>query len=413
VADSGERLSGGAHAESVRFVLRLGRALHRYGAPAHRLESALVEVSAALALQGNFFSMPTALFATFEVDDERATYLERLEPSEVELEKLAEVDALAREVRLGGLTPSAASSRLEAIHARPFPHSVTLRIGAGGGVSAAAALLFGGSWREALVAGVGGLAVGALAAVLGPHRNLRRLTESLAGLVMAWVAIGLGRVLEVPSTVATLAGLIVMVPGLAVTRAFTEVAQGSLVSGTSRLFGAILTFLMLGFGVVLGTRSAALVFDGIAPVAGGAGAGHPWWLSLLAAAISAAGFWLLLGAARRDLPWIVVGGIVSFQVARSIAPSLGPELAAFGGALAVGVGSNAYARLLHRPAMIPRVPALLLLVPGSIGYRSIVALASQDALGGVQSAFTVAIVATALAAGLLVSGAIVAPRTEL
>jgi uncharacterized membrane protein YjjB (DUF3815 family) len=224
------------------------------------------------------------------------------------------------------------------------------------------------------------------------------------------LAIGLGGVLGVPSTIATLAGLILMVPGLTLTRACTELAQRSLVSGTSRLFGALLTFLMLGFGVVLGTRLGTLAFG---PPGATVGAALPAWGAPLAAAVSAWGFWMLLGAARRDLPWIVLGGVASFQIARFAAQPLGVELAAFLGALTVGVGSNVYARLLRRPAMIPRVPSLLMLVPGALGYRSVAALASTDAIGGVQSAFTVAIVAIALVTGLLASSAIVAPRTEL
>jgi len=43
----------------------------------------------------------------------------------------------------------------------------------------------------------------------------------------------------------------------------------------------------------------------------------------------------------------------------------------FLGALAVGVGSNLYALWRDRPAQVPLTPGVLILVPGSVGFRSL------------------------------------------
>ncbi|MCB1055590.1 MAG: threonine/serine exporter family protein, partial [Acidobacteria bacterium] len=65
---------------AMALVEKLGRALHAYGCPAHRLEDALAQVSQRLGLEGQFFSTPTALFASFTVAGERSTSLSRVDP---------------------------------------------------------------------------------------------------------------------------------------------------------------------------------------------------------------------------------------------------------------------------------------------------------------------------------------------
>ena len=85
----------------------------------------------------------------------------------------------------------------------------------------------------------------------------------------------------------------------------------------------------------------------------------------------------------------------------------------FIGALAAGLASNAAARWLHRPAAVTLVPGIILLVPGSFGYRSVAALLADDVIGGIDIAFTMVIVAVALVAGLLSANVLLPPRQSL
>ena len=81
--------------------------------------------------------------------------------------------------------------------------------------------------------------------------------------------------------------------------------------------------------------------------------------------------------------------------------------------LAVGLFGNAYARAFHKPAAVPIVPSLLLLVPGSLGVKSIASFLARDVVSGLELAFTLVALATALAAGLLVANLILPPRRAL
>ena len=59
------------------------------------------------------------------------------------------------------------------------------------------------------------------------------------------------------------------------------------------------------------------------------------------------------------------------------------------------------------------VPGIMLLVPGSIGFRSVTSFVEANALAGVESAFSMMLVAVGLVVGLLLANAAVMPRRAL
>jgi uncharacterized membrane protein YjjB (DUF3815 family) len=72
-----------------------------------------------------------------------------------------------------------------------------------------------------------------------------------------------------------------------------------------------------------------------------------------------------------------------------------------------------WARVLDRPATVTLVPALLLLVPGSVGFKSVTAMLERQTLSAVDAAFTMAFVATSLTGGVLLANASFPPRRPL
>ena len=53
-----------------------------------------------------------------------------------------------------------------------------------------------------------------------------------------------------------------------------------------------------------------------------------------------------------------------------------------------------------------------MLVPGSIGYRSLTALLAEEVVPGIQTAFRMLLVAASLVAGLLISSALTVERRD-
>jgi len=67
----------------------------------------------------------------------------------------------------------------------------------------------------------------------------------------------------------------------------------------------------------------------------------------------------------------------------------------------VATAANAASRWANIPVLSCLLPGILLLVPGSLGFRSMSSLIAQDVIVGVQGALAMLLVAFALVTGLL------------
>ncbi len=397
--------------EAEAFVLALGHALHVAGAPAHRLEDAIRALSPRLGLEARVYSSPTSLLASFGPPEEARTALLRVEPAAVNLERMSQLDELIDALGTGRLDVAAARTRLLAIEATPGRYPPWLSVLAFGLASATVARFLGGGPREIVSAAAIGLQTGVLAQLAARNAAAARVFDWLASIAaglaaVAWAwAIG-----PMAAPVAAVSGLIVLVPGFALTVALTELATKNLVSGTARLAGAGMTFLAIGFGLAIGARFAPLAGAQVLALP----TEHlPFWTELLALALSPIALTIGFRARPKDGWVILFSGAVAYGVARIGSTIGGPDLGMLAAAFATGLFGNAYARLTRRPAAVPVVPALLMLVPGTLGVRSIASLVERQVIPGVELLFTLVTVAGALAAGLLFANLALPPRKAL
>jgi uncharacterized membrane protein YjjB (DUF3815 family) len=120
---------------------------------------------------------------------------------------------------------------------------------------------------------------------------------------------------------------------------------------------------------------------------------------------------VILRADPRDTPWIIAAGVLGVVAGRFGAVKLGLELGSFVAAFGVALASSAFERWRRRPAPVVLVPGILLLVPGSIGYRSMASLMERNTVSGIDTAFAMLLTAVSLVAGLLIAG-VVAPEPK-
>jgi uncharacterized membrane protein YjjP (DUF1212 family) len=397
-------------ADAEAFILTLAEALHAYGASAHRLEGMLTLVARRLGIEARFYSTPTAVMASFGAPAAERTSLLRVEPGGIDLEKLSLLQEAVVRVTRGELDLERGRAEVSAIlRARPR-YGALATVLAFGLSSAAAAVFLGGGVREIAAAFAAGLAVGATARVSARGPRGSSLVEPLGG-VVASVGAGLLAALTpgLSTVIVTLAGVITLLPGLGITTAMTELATRNLASGTARFAGAAVQLLGVAFGVGLGSRVMSWLPQAPAapPVAW-----HPI-APALAVVVAGCAFTVLLSARPRDAGWIVVAAGIAFAGARAGAHLFGPELGAFVGALLVGLTGNVFAQVFDRPSAVLQVPGLLVLVPGSVGFRGLVSMLESDVLHGVDAAFKMVLVAISLVAGMLVAQIALPPRRAL
>jgi uncharacterized membrane protein YjjP (DUF1212 family) len=400
---------GGSHyaaaRRDVRFLLTMARALHTAGTTAQGLEDSLALLARGLGItNAQFFSTPTSIMCAFGELERQETHLLRLAPAGPNLARLSKLDRVVTDVLDGTISTQEALLRAESIEGEPSPFGALVTILAFGLGSAGIASFLGGGVKEIAVGGLLGIITGSLEAAAQQRAALERVYEPIAAFAAAFLATSVAALLGpyAPST-AILAGIVVLLPGLVLTNAVRELAERHLASGTARLAGATMILLGLIFGVALGDRTATALFGAVREITPSA---LPWWGVAIALVATGMSFVVVLKAEPRDTGWIVLACLVSYLLASILVRLLGPELGLFIAALVDGVASSLWGRWRDRPQSVVMVPAILMLVPGSVGFRSLNSLLEQNVIAGVQTAFAMVLAATALSAGLLVAASI-------
>ena len=395
----------------ARLVLNLGRALLHVGSPAHRLESAMQIMAERLGLQAEFFSTPTALIVSLGDGDKQQTFLARSEPGSANLSKLAYLTEVMEDLADGRIDPQQADERVRAIDAAPPLYGAWLQVLAftliGGGV----APLLGGGLLESLMSAPLGAVTGLTIWWMRQHVERSRLIMPMVAALITflgslWCGFD-GRTALMP---AILAAMIPLLPGMDLTTAARELSTGHLVSGSSRLSFAVTVFALLSFGLVLGGMAGQAI---VGPVELTAASLRPDWLPFVSLVAAAFGLMMLIQANMRDWPWILIVSFIAWMGSGLGGWLEAPIIGAFVGGLAVGLAGNLFVRVSRRPSSILHIPGLILLVPGSIGLRSLSTLLQEDVVAGVETAILAGIIAVALTTGMILASVLVPPRTTL
>ncbi|MHC5115187.1 MAG: threonine/serine exporter family protein [Planctomycetota bacterium] len=393
-----------------RLVLLLAESLHEAGVSAHRLEQIISDCGRRLGVPTTIFAVPTGITVAFGEPGAQRTSVLRVRPGVIDLERVHLLYALVGDLLDNGLSVTRAMSRIRAIGARPPRYGAALTLAGFAATSAGAARIFGGGLAEIVAAAVVGLLVGLVVALGARSSRYSPLTDFAAGAAAsmgAWLAVAAAGPLQ-PGVV-VLAAVIILLPGLTLTVAINELATQNLTAGTTRLTGAMMTLVALGFGVAIGNAlMGPLVSTGTQ-----ATPPLPAW-TLPVALLLLAGSLVVLFRARPHDGWLVAVAVGAGYLGALLGTNLlGPELGVSVGALLVGILGNAANRFLHRPAGLVVLPGLMALVPGSVGFRGVTSFLADDVTGAIDSIFAALLIAGALVAGLLIADVAVATRRPL
>jgi len=401
----------------IGFVVELARRLHEYGTAAPRLEDVVNLVSARLGLACNVLSTPTSIVMSFS-DPAREdglaeiTQVVRVPPGEVNLARLCQVDEIADQVIDGRLDLAAGRRCLRDVGQARRSRGYEAGLVASYGVSAAsiAAILHTG-WSGIAAAGLIGLLIGLVYLASVGRPNIAAAAEAISALLATLIATAIA-VYVVPLAVRSvvIASLIVLMPGMTLTTAVRELSSQHLISGTARMMGAFATLLKLAFGTLVAAQFCTLI--GWVP-AGTPEIGVPRWAEWSAVIAGGCAFAVLFGSPRRYVPVVVAAVALGYVCAQLGGVYVSPAFGVFIGGLVIGAASNVFARVIQRPGALVREPGIILLVPGSVGFRTLSFVFERDVLLGIDTAITLVTLLVAIVAGLLFGDLLVPPRRKL
>ncbi|NVJ60767.1 MAG: threonine/serine exporter family protein [Gammaproteobacteria bacterium] len=397
----------------VGFILRLAKALHTYGVPAYELETTLAACAKQLGYGLQCLSLPTSITMTLMREKGSAqTFVIRVAPGEVHLDKLRRVSEVAHKVMKQELSPSQGADELQNInHAEPS-YPMWLVIVAFALVSASVGRLFGGGLNEMIGALTAGLALGVLTLISAKVSILAHLLPATAALLSTMVAYGTAYFF--PGTevyISIVSGLIILLPGLTLTIAMAELATQNLMSGTARIFGAGTVFILMAFGMVIGNHLAGvfhldeyIVHNGVVAL--------PEWTMWACVLMGSSALVILFQARPKEAIWVILGGLIAFASTKYASFYFNNAMTAFCGAIAVGICANLVSRFTGVPGACLMVPGFIILVPGSVGFKSLTALVEHDVVRGLDTAFDMTLVGISLVAGLLLSSLVTLPKAN-
>ncbi|MFA6033298.1 MAG: threonine/serine exporter family protein [Myxococcota bacterium] len=400
------------HEPIIGFMMKLAVAMQRYGAPAHKLEDLTHYVSNRLGIKGNIFAMNTVLMAAFgDLFSQKVIMHSAMSSGEINLDKQVRLYRVANDV-VEGKTDFAQGERIiDQIVSAPPPYGSVMTTVCSALSSAAAARFFGGGWREIVVAGIGGVLIGVLGTMLSTSLDRLRAFE-VVGSILVSILAAFGALLLGPlnTTITVLGGLVFLLPGFTVTVAMNELASRHMISGTSRLMGAITVLLVMGLGVTLGQNLASIMHVEIShdisiPLA-------PWteWVALI---VGLSSYVVLFKVPRSEAPYVIGAGVITYLVAWGASKQVDVDMATGCAAFSLGIMGNLYARFLGKPSAIPTVPGIMYLVPGSIGMKSLFQMIDRNTINAIEMAFQMSVLAMAIVTGLLLANVVIPPRRML
>ncbi|GAA4826436.1 threonine/serine exporter family protein [Algivirga pacifica] len=238
----------------LQLATKAGRIMLENGGETYRVEQTINFICMAYGVENvDSFVTPTGIMSSV-TDREGKTYslIQRITERTVNLEKVRMVNELSRTVFEQNMTEIQMRDKIREID-DSTPYAIWSQYLMSAIAVAAFCLLFGGAWKDTIVAFFVGLLIQFNNQYLegwGINRFLIRMSGGVIAALMGLLAVYLG--LGEQDDKITIGAIMLLVPGLAMTNAIRDIIAEDLVSGMSRALEALFIALAIsaGTGVV-------------------------------------------------------------------------------------------------------------------------------------------------------------------
>jgi len=393
------------------FLTELGKALTSAGVSVVAITSILERIAVAYGVQSEILLSPTFLIIKLGSHESAPIAVTVANQSQalLQLNKVSELYGLIYQAECKNISPKDGTKLIKQILSQKhrfgpvgiFVGYILFAIGLG--------LLLYPTPQQLIVSGVFGGVVGVLL-ILSQNRPRFSLILPVfaAFLVSALLSLGIKQGLITGSFILVIPALAYFLPGATLTTGMFELATGNMVSGASRaIYGVAILFLLL-FGIVVGNQVVGTTEQGFLTIKPLNTLGL--WAPYLGVLIFGIGVYLFMCIRERDMPWVLLNLYVALIGQQLGSIMVGSYFGGFLGSLLMTV-SGTYIGLSPRrtPDFVSILPAFWILVPGSLGFISLVTLVSRSYSTAVANAILVVMTLVAISLGLLVGAAVVEP----
>jgi len=385
-----------------KFIVQLGKALHYYGVPSYKSEMYLSEIARKKGIQATFMDLPTQInYVFYEGEVQSYNYANIVRPGELNLGALSKIVEIANNLLTDKIDFEQANIAIEEIETAPPTYGRLLEL-LGFIVSAGAfSIILDTSWTSAIAASFIGGIVYLLTLLAQRSVYIRSTLEALVAFVATFVT-GLLSLWfdQINISMTILASIIVFIPGLSITTALEEITARNLVSGTAKLFDALVSLFKQFFGVVMGLAILPLFVEiSQQPVINNI----PQWVDYFAILALAMSLTPAFKIRLRDLFFCIVVGFLSFYTTILFAFA-GILVSIFLGTIVTVAVSKLFSKLNNSPRLVFLIPGIIMLVPGSKAFIGLSSVFLSEASGSGNMGEQILYIFMGIIGGLLFSG---------
>lgn len=235
------------------LCLYAGKIMLENGAETYRVEDTMVRIASSYGIRNSeSYVTPTAILFSIEGESLAKTKMKRINKRTTNLNKIAQVNSISREISKGNISIEEAFQMLEDVDKSTVTYPNWLQVLFAAITSACFLIMFKGSFYDFIPALFSGGIGYASFLLMDRFTNVRFISEFTASFMIAiaaFISVQLGFGNEMDKII--IGSVMPLVPGLLITNAIRDLMAGHLVSGLTKGIEALLTAFAIGSGVAV------------------------------------------------------------------------------------------------------------------------------------------------------------------
>ncbi len=238
------------------MVVDAGRIMLESGSEIYRSEETMVRIARCYGLESiDIFTLATCIYVTCEIEGNSYTRIKRVRPKTTDLSCISRINQLSRDLEKMPLALNDCKQKLAQIEKRSRFSAQMVALTMALACAVFAFMLESCTLNDVLCTGVVSYLAYWVLAYLNRFPSLHLMVKNaMVAMVIALGAIlcietGIGRSMDA----IIIGGIMLLVPGVALTNAFRDILNGDILSGVIRIVEAIIIAIgiALGVGIVL------------------------------------------------------------------------------------------------------------------------------------------------------------------